>query len=65
MQGEGTKTSSGRRKQSCPSKAALENSIDGKSGGNNKKLSNNDKSDISNSKAWTNNNDSKVSNNEI
>lgn len=55
--GDASKTSSGRRKQSCPSKAAMENTIDGKSPGNNKKMAQNDKPDA---KAWSSNVDAKV-----
>lgn len=55
------KSSSGRRKQSCPSKASTENSLD-KSLTNIKKATNNDiKVELSNAKAWTNNIDTKVS----
>lgn len=62
LQNDGSKSSSGRRKQSCPSKAPTENSVDNKSLASIKNTANNDiKVELSNAKAWSNNIDTKVS----
>lgn len=61
FQNEGSKSSSGRRKQSCPSKASTDKAIDNNVPANMKKPMNDTKMDLSNAKVWTNNVDTKVS----
>ena len=57
-QNEGSKSSSGRRKQSCPSKAPTDKSHNNDALASIKTES---KLDLSNAKAWSNNVDAKVS----
>lgn len=60
FQNEGSKSSSGRRKQPCPSKAPTDKSHTNEVHATIKKPTNDTKLDLSNAKAWANNVDSKV-----
>lgn len=60
FQNEGPKSSSGRRKQSCPSKAPTDKSHNNEAHATIKKPINDTKMDLSNAKVWANNVDSKV-----
>lgn len=61
FQNESSKSSSGRRKQSCPSKASTDKATESEVLANMKKPINDTKMDLSNAKVWTNNVDTKVS----